>query len=146
MSVEERRVRAHAQRVQPQQHLLQQLPRIQAARLIVPQLLLHKCVQVGEDGIILRRKLPEVRFLRNAPLLIQLGQHDLDGIQLRVGELLVGAKEILQEGDVPRQQRGLAERLGDGLVCFGSVSLIPAPHLQHIDALLTGHKVDEAAA
>ena len=46
---------------------------------------------------------------------------------------------------MPRQQRGLAECLRRGLVCFHIRVLVPTPHLQHIDALLTGHQVNEAA-
>ena len=146
MPVEEWCVRAHAQGVQSQQHLLQQFPRIQAAFPVIHQFVIDERVQVGQDGIVLRLELTEVRFFRDAPLLIQLGQHDLDGIQLRVGELLVGAKEILQEGDVSRQQCGLAESPRRGLVCFHIRVLVPTPHLQHIDTLLAGHQVDKAAA
>ena len=143
VSVEERRVRTYAQGVQPQQHLLQQLPCIQAAFPVIHQLVVDERVQVGQDGVVLRLELAEVCSLRDAPLAVQLGQHDLNGIQLRVGEFLVGAEEVLQEGDVPRQQCGLAEGLRRRLIRLRV--LIPAPHLQYIDALLTGHQVDKAA-
>ena len=67
MSVEERCIRPHAQGMQAQQHLLQQLLRVQRTRFVLGQLLLHEVIQIGEDGIVLRRKLAQVRLLRNAP-------------------------------------------------------------------------------
>ena len=47
MSVEERRVRTHAQGVQAQQHLLQQLPRVQAAVPVIHQFIIDERIQVG---------------------------------------------------------------------------------------------------
>ena len=135
MSVEEQRIRPHAQGVQTQQHLLQQLLCVQRTRFVLGQFLLHEFVQIGEDGIVLRRKLAKVCLLRNAPTGIQFGQHDLYGVQLRVGEVFVGSEEVLQKGDVPRQQGGLAKGIRGCLVGV----LIPAPHFQHIDALFSGH-------
>ena len=67
MSVEERRIRPHAQGMQAQQHLLQQLLCVQRTRLVVSQFLLHEFVQIRKNGIVLRRKLAQVRLLRNAP-------------------------------------------------------------------------------
>ena len=67
VSVEERCIRPHAQGVQTQQHLLQQLLRIQRTRLVLGQLLLHEVIQIGEDGVVPRRKLAQVRLLCNAP-------------------------------------------------------------------------------
>ena len=67
MSVEERCIRPHAQGVQTQQHLLQQLLRVQRTRLVLGQFLLHEVIEIREDGIVLRRKLAQVRLLRNAP-------------------------------------------------------------------------------
>ena len=87
--------------MQTQQHLLQQLLRVQRTRFVLGQLLLHEAVQIRKNGIVLRRKLAQFRLLRNAPTGIQFGQHDL-------------------------------------------YVLIPAPHFQHIDALFSGHQVDEA--
>lgn len=63
MSVEERRVRTHAQGVQPQQHLLQQLPRVQAAVPVIHQLIVDERIQVRENGVVLRRKPAEVCLL-----------------------------------------------------------------------------------
>ena len=63
MSVEERRVRTHAQGVQSQQHLLQQFPRIQTAFPVIHQFVIDERVQVGQDGVVPRFELAEVRFL-----------------------------------------------------------------------------------
>ena len=103
MSVEERCIRPHAQGMQAQQHLLQQLLRVQRTRFVLGQFLLHEFVQIGEDGVVLRRKLAKVCFLCNAPTGIQFGQHDLYGVQLRGGEILVRPEEVLQKRDVPSQ-------------------------------------------
>ena len=89
--------------MQAQQHLLQQLLRIQRTRLVLGQLLLHEVIQIGEDGVVLRYKLAQVRLLRNAPTGIQFGQHDLYGVQLWVGEIFVRPEEVFQKGDVPSQ-------------------------------------------
>ena len=126
--------------MQAQQHLLQQLLRVQRTRFVLGQLLLHEVIQIRENGVVLRGKLAQVCLLRNAPTGIQFGQHDLYGVQLRVGEILVGPKEVFQKGDVPRQQGGLAKGIRGCLVGV----LVPAPHLQHIDALFSGHQVNEA--
>ena len=67
MSVEEQRIRPHAQGMQAQQHLLQQLLCVQRARLVLGQFLLHEVIQIGEDGVVPRRKLAQVRLLCNAP-------------------------------------------------------------------------------
>ena len=67
MSVEEQRIRPHAQGMQAQQHLLQQLLCVQRTRLVVSQFLLHEVIQVRENGVVLWRKLAKVCFLCNAP-------------------------------------------------------------------------------
>ena len=63
MSVEEWRVRTHAQGMQAQQHLLQQFPRVQAAIPVIHQFIIDERIQVRENGIVLRRKPAEVCFL-----------------------------------------------------------------------------------
>ena len=67
VSVEERCIRPHAQGMQAQQHLLQQLLRVQRTQFVLGQLLLHEVIQIGEDGVVPRRKLAQVRLLCNAP-------------------------------------------------------------------------------
>ena len=67
LSVEEQRIRPHAQGMQAQQHLLQQLLCVQRTRLVVSQFLLHEVIQVRKNGIVPRRKLAQVRLLCNAP-------------------------------------------------------------------------------
>ena len=81
--------------MQTQQYLLQQLLRVQRTRFVLGQLLLHEVVQIRENGVILRGKLAQFRLLRNAPTGIQFGQHDLYGVQLRVGEIFVRPEKVL---------------------------------------------------
>ena len=80
------------------------------------------------------------QFIIDAEPGIQLGQQDLNGVDLHIREILIGPEEVLQKRDVPRQQGGLAKGIRGCLVGV----LVPAPHFQHIDALFSGHQVNEA--
>ena len=147
MTVEELSVGALAHGVQAQQYLLQELLGIElvAAGVVGLVLLLNQVIQVGEDGIVCRAHPAEVGALGDAELLVQLGQHDLDGVDVRVAEILVGTEEVFQEGDVLCQQGAFAE----GLRCVGGVgiaAIVPALGFQDIDDILSGHEVSEAAA
>ena len=61
-----------------------------------------------------------------------------------IREILVGAEEVLKEGNVLRQQSAFPKGFRRGLI-FGVAAVIPAFRLQHIDDVLTGHKVGKAA-
>ena len=147
MSVEELGVGPLAHGVQAKQHLLQELFSIELVLtgIVVFEFLLDEVVQIGENGIVLRTHPAEVGALGDAKLLIQLGQHDLNGIDMRVAEILIGPEEVLQEGDVLGQQGAFAKglrRVGG----IGIAAVIPALGFQHIDDVLSGHEVGEAAA
>ena len=147
MPVEELGVGALAHGVQPQQHLLQKLLGVELVTVGVVGLkfLLDEIVEVGEDGIVLRAHPAEVGALGDAELMIQLGQHDLDGVDVCVAEILVGPEKVLEEGDVLGQQGAFAKgfrRIGG----VGVSAVIPALGFQHIDDILPGHQVCKAAA
>ena len=147
MPVEELGVSALAHGVQPQQHLLQELLGVELVTvgIVGLEFLLNEIVEVGQDGIVLRAHPAEVGLLVDAEFPIQLGQHDLDGIDVCVAEILVGPEKVLEEGDVLRQQGAFAKglrRVGG----IGVAAVIPALGFQHIDDVLPGHQVCKAAA
>ena len=62
-----------------------------------------------------------------------------------IREILVGAEEVLEEGNVLRQQGAFSEGFRGGCI-VRVAAVIPTFRLQHIDDVLTGHKVGKAAA
>ena len=147
MSIEKLRVRALAHGVQPQQHLTQDLLGVElvGGHVIAFVLRLDQVIEVGEDGVVLRAHTAEIGALCDAPFLIQFREHDLDGVNVSIAEILIGAEEILEEGNVLCQQGAFSEGFRCGLI-FGVTAVIPTLRLQHIDDVLTGHKVGKAAA
>ena len=132
--------------MEPQQELPQQLPGIQRAVLLVIVLVgvLQDGVQILRNGPVLRPHGREVRLVRNAPFPVQLLQHQLQGIDLLVGEGLVGPEKVLEEGDVLGQGRFLLE-------CLWRVWIVLSIHipplgLQEVDAVLPAHEVCVTAA
>ena len=146
MAVEKLRVRALAHGVQPQQHLTQDLLSVElvGGHVIAFVLRLDQVIEIREDGIAPRAHTAEIGPLCDAPFPIQLGEHDLNGIDMSVAEIFVGAEEVLEEGNVLCQQGAFSE-------CFRCcrivrvAAVIPAFRLQHIDDVLTRHEVGKAA-
>lgn len=148
--VEKEGIRTDAHGMQAEQHLLQKLfgiklglPRV--VPVVFPQ---DQLIQVREDRHLLRRQALEVRIVGDAPLGVEPGQQDLDGVHVGVREVLVGAEEILEPGDVLGQHGAFAEGLGRLQVRRLQQILprVPALRLQHVDAVLTGHEIDEIPA
>ena len=77
---------------------------------------------------------------------VQPLQHQLDGVDVPVREVLVGAEKVFQEGDVLAQAGLLAEGKGGVRLRFPLAAHIPHLGLQGIDAVLAAHQVDEASA
>ena len=86
VSIEKLRVRALAHGVQPQQHLTQELLGVElvSGHVIAFVLRLDQVIEVGEGGIALRPHPAEVGTVCDAPFLIQLREHDLDGIDMGI--------------------------------------------------------------
>ena len=142
MSVEELGIGALAHGVQPQQYLLQKLLGVErvTAGVIVVKLLLHQVVEVGEDGVVFRVHLRKVGVLGDAELLVQLGEHDFDGVDVGIAEILIGSEEVFQEGNVLGQQRVFVEGLRR-IVGIGVSAVVPALGFQDIDEVVSGHEV-----
>ena len=71
---------------------------------------LHDFVEVREDGKILGPHGLKVCVVVQAPGLVQPLQHQINGVDVPVGEILVGAEEVLQEGDMLTETGPLAKR------------------------------------
>ena len=163
VSVEELGIGALAHGVQPQQHLLQKFLCVErvTAGIVRVKLLLHQVVEVGEDGVVLRAHLRKVGVLGDAELLVQLGEHDFDGVDVGIAEILVGSEEVFQEGDV-LSQHGIAQKgfgyastvVAGGKVCCpdhvrvriasSGTLVVPALGFQDIDEVVSGHEVGKA--
>ena len=95
--VEEFAFRPLAHGAEAQQDLLEQFLGVQ--RVILPLIVLigvlHDRIEVREDGKVLGPHRFEVRAVVQAPGLVQPLQHQLDGVDVPVGEVLVGAEEVL---------------------------------------------------
>ena len=133
--------------MQPQQHLTQDLlgVKLVGGHVIAFVLRLDQVIEIREDGIVLRAHTAEIGPLCDAPFSIQLGEHDLNGVDMGIREILVGAEEVLEEGNVLRQQGAFSEGFRGGCI-VRVAAVIPTFRLQHIDDVLTGHKVGKAAA
>ena len=147
VSIEKLRVRALAHGVQPQQHLAQDLFGVElvGGHVIAFVLRLDQVIEVREDGIVLRPHPAEIGSLCDAPFSIQLREHDLNGVDMGIRKILVSAEEVLEEGNVLRQQGAFSEGFRGGRI-VRVAAVIPAFRFQHIDDVFTGHKVGKAAA
>ena len=133
--------------MQPQQHLAQDLLSVElvGGHVIAFVLRLDQVIEIREDGVVLRAHTAEIGPLCDAPFLIQLGEHDLNGVDMGIREILVGAEEVLEEGNVLCQQGAFSEGFRGGCI-VRVAAVIPAFRPQHIDDVLTRHKVGKAAA
>ena len=86
MSIEKLRVRALAHGVQPQQHLTQDLLGVElvGGHVIAFVLRLDQVIEIREDGVVLRAHTAEIGPLCDAPFPIQLGEHDLNGVDMGI--------------------------------------------------------------
>ena len=113
--------------------------------IVHTELFLAEFVQVGQHGIIQRGQLGEVRLIINTELGIELLQQDLDGVNLGIGESLVGTEEVFQERDVLRQPGNTAECIGT-LFILRDFFIAPDLRLQHIDQVLARKEVNVASS
>ena len=99
MSVEKLRVRTLAHGVQPKQDFLKKILRVELMRfgMIVFELIFDQVIEIRESRIILCSHPDKVAPIRDAPFLIQLRQHDLDGVDVSIAEIFIGAEEVLEE-------------------------------------------------
>ena len=147
MTIEKLGLSPLAYRVQPQQDLLQKFRRVERMPTVIKGLilLLNEFIEVGRNWVIHWGQAVKVGAVTDAPFGVQLTEHDLDGIDVLVGKVLVGAKEVPQEGDVLAQPCGLAEGFR-GVLIVAAAPVIPAFRLQKIDVELAAHHIHEAAA
>ena len=136
MAVEKLALGAPADGVEAQQDLLQQFRRVERVLLllVVPVGVLNDVIQVGEDGKVRVLHGGEVRAVIQPPPGVEPLQHQLDGVDVPVREVLIGAECVLEEGDVLGQPGVLTEG-GGGLGIVLAIH-IPQLRLQQINAVL----------
>ena len=147
MPIEELCVRTLAHGVQPQQDFLQELFRIEqmGVGIVAFEFFFDQVIEVREDRIVFRSHAAEVASLRDSPFRIELGYHNLNGVDVGIAEILIGPEEVFEKGNMLCQQSAFAEGLRRSLIVRLS-AVIPAFRLQHIDDVLSRHKVGKAAA
>lgn len=68
--------------------------------MIVFELIFDQVIEIRENGIIFCLHPSKVAPVRDIPFLIQLRQHDLDGVDVSIAEIFIGAEKVLEERDV----------------------------------------------
>ena len=76
---------------------------------------------------------------------IQFHEQDFNGVDLNVGEILVGPKEILEEGYMLGEPGHSLESVRSSCVYLPG-AIRPGFWFQRVDGVLPGHKVDITAA
>ena len=97
MPVEILGLRTLAHGVEPQAHLLDGFLGKEVLPLGVVQVefFFQQVIEVGHGGKLLRSHLGEVGVIVHVEAAVQLLEHQLDGVQLGSGEVLIGAEEVL---------------------------------------------------
>ena len=137
-------VRSHTDGVKPQPYRPEQFRGVKGAFALLLGLL-HQGVEVGEDGIVLRRQVGEIGVVIDPPFGVEPAQHDLDGIGLGIVEVFVAAEEIPQKGDVLGEQGTLPES-GGGVRIGRFLSCAPGTGFQHIDPMVSAGEIQVGTA
>ena len=83
--------------------------------------------------------------IRDAESGVELHEEYLYGVNLRVGEILIGPEKVLEKRDVLGEPRHPLECVGRSCVYLAG-TIRPGFRLQGVDGVLAGHKIDIAAA
>lgn len=147
VSVEILGLSADAHGMDSEAHVLQSVLRVEVFPLLVVavEFFLAQLVEVLHDWEVRGLLGAVVGGVSNAEAGIQLGEQDLDGVDLRIGEVLVAAEEIFQEGNMLRQPCDLLEGLRRGGVeIFNAVR--PCFRLERVNRVLSAREVDITAS
>ena len=128
-------------------HVLQGVLCIEVLPLLVVavEFFLAQLVEVLHDREVRGLLRAVVCGVGNAEAGIQLGEQNLNGVDLRIGEILIAAEKVLEESDVLGQPRHLLERFRRGGVDVLN-AVRPCLRLEGIDRILAAHEVDIATA
>ena len=109
---------------------------------------LDQGIQIGQDREALGRDTRDVRVARDAPLGVEPCQQNLDGVHMGVREILIRPEEIFEPGDVLRQDRSLLKSTRRILIRRFQYAApgVPAFRFQYVDAVLSGHQINEVSA
>lgn len=147
VSVEILGLGADAHGMDSEAYVLQSVLRVKVLPLLIVavEFFLTQLVEVLHDREVRGLLGTVVCGVGNAETGVQLGEQNLNGVDLRIREVLVAAEEVLEEGDVLGQSRDLLEGFRCG--CVDVLNAVrPRFRLQGVDRVLAAHEVDIAAA
>lgn len=147
VSVEILGLRADAHGMDSEAYVLQSVLRVEVFPLLVVavEFFLAQLIEVLHDWEVRGLLRAVVGGVGDAEAGIQLGEQNLNGVDLRIGEVLVAAEEVLEEGDMLGEPRNLLKRFRRGRVNVLN-AVRPCFRLQGVDRVLAAHEVDIAAA
>ena len=147
VSVEILGLGADAHGMDSEAHVLQGVLRIEVLPLLVVavEFFLAQLVEVLHDRKVRGLLRAVVGGVGDAEAGVQLREQDLNGVDLRVREILVAAEKVLEKGDVLGQSRDFLEGFRRGGVDILD-AVRPCLRLEEIDRVLAAHEVDIAAA
>ena len=102
MSVKILGLRTHTHGVDAEAHLLENFFRVQVLSLLIVavEFFLAQLIEILHNGKVRGALGAVIGGIGNSEPSVQLGQQNLNGINLRVVEILVGPEEIFQERNV----------------------------------------------
>ena len=147
MSVKILGLRTDTHGVNAEAHLLENFFRVQVLSLLIVavEFFLTQLIEILHDGKVRGALGAVIGGIGNSEPGVQFGQQNLNGIDLCVVEILVGPEEIFEERNVLAQAGYFLESVRGSQIHF-LCSVRPCFRLQRIDGVLTGHKVNIAAA
>ena len=82
-----------------------------SVRIVAFEFFFDQVIEVREDRIVFRSHAAEVASLRDSPFRIELGHHNLNGVDVGIAEILIGSEEVLEKGNMLCQQSAFCGRL-----------------------------------
>lgn len=147
VSVEIRGLSADTHGMDSEAHVLQGVLRVEVFPLLVVavEFFLAQLVEVLHDREVRGLLRAVVGGVGDAEAGVQLREQNLNSVDLRIGEVLVAAEEVLKKGNVLGQPRDLLEGFRrSGVDILDAVR--PCFRLQGVDRILAAHEVDIASA
>ena len=113
--------------------------------LILLILLFAQRIQICHDGIVRIPDTRKVSIVIDAEVVVETGHQNLQRIDVSIGEILIGAEEVLEIRDMLTQHSRLTESFRSILVGRFR-SFRPLLRLKRVDDILTGHQIQIATA
>ena len=113
--------------------------------VVILELVHAELIEVRHDRIVLGPQLGVVGFICDPEVFVQLGEQNLDGVDLGISEVLICSEEILEESNMLGQPRGFPKRLRSSRVLLNR-AIGPCFRFKRIDDICPRHEVDITAA